>query len=136
MAQLLVSSTSMAIDGSIVNAAAQAVINSSSLSEGDKDELKRLESTHIMYELYSSEWDFYQAAYEGGVKLANEQQIFRHPREHEDDWRERVKRAHYHNYCERLVDFFTDFIYHETIDRQAGEGDDFFSTFIQNVDRK
>src|SRR5579864_5496826 len=100
---ILLNNASMAIDGDIVNASAQAVINDASLSEGDKNEIRRLETTHPMYDLYKGQWDFYLSAYEGGMKMANEKMIFRHPREHEDDWRERVKRSHYHNYCERLV---------------------------------
>lgn len=133
---ILLNNASMAVDGDIINASAQAVINNSTLSDKDKDEIKRLETTHPMYEQYKTEWEFYLAAYEGGTKMANEKMIFRHPREHEDDWRERVKRSHYHNYCERLVDFFTDFIYAETIDRNGGKGDDFFGEFIQDVDKK
>jgi hypothetical protein len=58
------------------------------------------------------------------------------PREHAEDYQERVKRAHYHNYCERLVDFFTEFIFAETIDRNGGNQDAFFDEFIKDVNKK
>lgn len=124
------------VNGDMVSQGAEQVLNSASLSANNKKEFERLQATHELYTLYAKNWDFYLAAYEGGDKFANEQNIFRHPREHEDDWRERVKRAHYHNYCERLVDFFTDFIFAETIDRTAEDTDNFFGQFISDVNKK
>jgi hypothetical protein len=124
------------VNGDLVAAGTEMALQSATTPDEVKKEIARLRSTNALYDLYAPEWAFYLAAYEGGKSFTNESNIFRYPREHEDDWRERLKRAHYHNYCERLVDFFTDFIYCETIDRNGGEGNDFFGQFITNVNRK
>lgn len=124
------------VNGDIVAAGAELGLASATTPDPLKQEIARLRSTNALYDVYAPEWSFYLAAYEGGREFANENNIFRYPREHEDDWRERLKRAHYHNYCERLVDFFTDFIYCETIDRNGGKNNDFFGQFITNVNRK
>lgn len=103
---------------------------------GDSEELKRLRSTHTLYELYVQQWSLYLGAYEGGPDFANEQNIFRHFRENEDDFRDRTRRIHYLNYCEPIVDFYTNFIFSETIDRDGGDAKDFFQDFILDVNRK
>jgi len=101
---------------------------------GDSAELKRLRSTHAVYNVYSPHWDLCLAAYEGGPDFANEAHIFRHFRENEDDFRDRSKRLHYINYCDQLVDFYTNFIFSETIDRNGGSNQDWYDKFVQDVD--
>ena len=79
--------------------------------KGDKDkrEIERLRGACALYQKYVPLWQFYLAAYEGGKDFASPSNIFRHPREHPDDFNERAKRLYYHNYCYPLVDFFTTF---------------------------
>jgi hypothetical protein len=107
--------------------------------QGDKEakEIERLRSTHNVYKIYADQWETYLGAYEGGPDFANSNNIFRHFRENEQDFIDRAKRLHYINYCEQLVDFFTNFIFSETIDRNAGTGDtSFYEDFCKNVDNK
>jgi hypothetical protein len=104
--------------------------------DSDSVEIQRLRSTNPLYDEYKPRWDYYLASYEGGEAFANENNIFRHPREHVDDFKDRVKRIHYLNYCERLVDFFTDFIFSETIQRDGGANIDLYTKFIDDVNKK
>lgn len=107
--------------------------------QGDKEakEIERLRSTHNLYKVYADQWETYLGAYEGGPEFASSNNIFRHFRENEQDFIDRAKRLHYINYCEQLVDFFTNFIFSETIDRNAGDGDTaFYEEFCENVDNK
>jgi hypothetical protein len=103
----------------------------------DKDtkEIERLRATNSLYSKYKPLWDFYLAAYLGGDRFANERNIFKHPREHPDDFKERAKRLFYHNMCYPLVDFYTTFIFAETIERTGGSFDE-YSDFIKDVNKK
>lgn len=102
---------------------------------GSSEELQRLRSTHSLYTEYVEHWDLCLSAYEGGPYFANERNIFRHFRENEDDFRDRARRLHYVNYCEQLVDFYTNFIYCETIDRDGGKNGDWYVEFCKDVDK-
>jgi hypothetical protein len=109
----------------------------SDISAADLAEINRLRSTHPTYDEYLGDWNFFVEAYEGGKSFAhNEDNLFKHPREHKDDYRERLKRSHYLNYCEPLVDFFTAFIFAETIQRNGGSSADFYNDFIRDVNKK
>lgn len=102
----------------------------------DLQEIRRLRSCNELYETYLPDWQFYLAAYEGGKAFVTNENIHRHPREHEDDYKERLVRAHYLNYCEPLVDFFTAFIFAETIQRNGGSNADWYNDFIKDVNKK
>jgi hypothetical protein len=102
----------------------------------EAQELKRLRSTNELYDKYKPEWDLNLAAYEGGKSVMKTEYVARHPREHVDDYNERLKRLHYHNYCERLVDYRTDFIFGETIQRDGADEQEWYTTFLTNVNRK
>lgn len=123
---------------SVINVQANDVgaVGTNAQEDTNKKEIERLEKPNKTYEQFAPLWQFYLNAYEGGEAFANEFNLFRHPREHPDDFQERTKRVYYHNYCEPLVDFFTGFIYAETIQRDFGELKDFFTGFINNVNRK
>ena len=99
-------------------------------------EIERLRSKSDLYNSYAPLWHFFLQAYEGGRAMAAVEHIFRHPREHPDDFQERAKRLYYHNYCYPLVDFFTTFIYTETIQRSGGKSNDWFNEFIKDVNQK
>jgi hypothetical protein len=102
----------------------------------DAQEIRRLRSVHELYDRYKKEWDLCLSAYEGGPDFANAENLHRHPREHEEDFKERANRVHYQNYCDVLVDFFTDFIYAETIQRDGGTNSDFYTKFLTDVNKK
>src|SRR3954462_8556296 len=82
-------------------------------------ELKRLPSTNECYDKYADRWEFYLSAYEGGEAFACAKNLFKHQRENNEDFNDRAKRVHNNNYCETLVDFFTNFIFAERIDREG-----------------
>lgn len=113
-----------------------SVTNKNGLTAEQDAELKRLRAQHELYAIYAPQWNLYLAAYEGGPDFASEDNIFKHVRENNEDFNDRAKRLHYLNYCEPIVDFFTNFIFSETIDRDGGEQEKFFQEFIKNVDLK
>jgi hypothetical protein len=86
--------------------------------------------------LYGPEWELYLSAYEGGPDFCKADNLFKHTRENTEDYIDRVNRLHYLNYCEPLVDFFTNFIFTETIARDGGTNQPFYLDFINNVNRK
>jgi hypothetical protein len=104
-----------------------------------KTERDRLESTHDLYQKYSPHWRFYVSAYEGGPDFLTKENLFRHVRENADDHTERHSRIHNLNYCEPLVDFFSNFIFSETIERNVGESGkdaEFYKMFTADVTRR
>lgn len=99
-------------------------------------EIQRLRMKNPLWSIYAPEWDLYLAAYEGGPEFACARNIFKHQRENPDDFSDRTRRVHYFNYCEPLTDFFTNFIFTETIQRDGGSNADFYGTFIADVNKK
>ena len=106
------------------------------IAPGIRTEIDRLRKVHELWVIYAEKWNLYLAAYEGGTSIVNEQHLFRHPRENIEDYRERLARAHYTNYCEVLVDFFSNYIFSETIDRNGGDNALFTNEFLKDVDRR
>jgi hypothetical protein len=105
-------------------------------STADQEEIKRLRLQHALYKQYKPLWDFYLSAYEGGTDFTTGDNLFRHVRENEQDYQDRVQRLHNINYCEPLVDFFTNFIFSESIDRSGGSDSPFYTDFISNVNKR
>lgn len=101
-----------------------------------KAEIDRLRTTHELWRVYAPEWELYLSAYEGGPDFTHENNCFKHVRENQEDFKDRVARLHYLNYCEPLVDFFTNFIFAETIHRDGGKNSDFYQAFIKDVNRR
>lgn len=102
-------------------------------------EIKRLRSVHPYYAETAREWDFFLSAYEGGKEFAGGHNLFKHIRENDDDFEERVKRCHNLNYCEPIIDFFTNFIFSEPIDRNGGSTPSdrkFFDRFLNDVNKR
>jgi hypothetical protein len=127
------------IDAKALNAQAGRAIGNATMTEGDKKEINRLRSCNGTYDKFKPEWDLELSAYEGGEGFACKANLNRYPRENEQDFEARAKRLHYINYCAPLVDFFTTFIFSETIQRDGGKDADvlnFYSDFKTNVNRK
>lgn len=99
-------------------------------------EIERLRSVHEVYDIMFPEWSLYLAAYEGGPAMANAANLHKHQRENEEDYNDRVKRVCYSNYVGQIVDFFANFIYTETIQRNGGKNETWYQDFIKNVDRR
>lgn len=102
----------------------------------DKERIEQLRQKGFLYADSYDQWRFFLTAYEGGSGFANRENLFKHSREHDDDFADRVKRVHNFNYCEPLVDFFTNFIFSESIDRNGGPDESFFRDFRKNVNKK
>jgi hypothetical protein len=102
----------------------------------DQAEIKRLKAANDTYMTYRPLWDFYLAAYEGGQSFAKADNIFKHPREHPQDFDDRARRLYYHNFCFPLVDFFTTFIFTETIQRDGAENTKWYNDFTSNVNNR
>jgi hypothetical protein len=106
-------------------------------SEQEKTEIKRLRMQNPLYKIYEPEWKKYLDCFEGGPDILSINYIYQHQRENDLDYQDRVRRAHYFNYCEILVKFFTRFIFGETIQREADAANrDWYEAWSKNVDRK
>lgn len=99
-------------------------------------EILRLRETHDLWKLFNPQWAFYLSAYEGGQSFTTAENLFKHQRENSADYDDRVQRLHYFNYCAPLVDFFTNFIFSETIHRDGGSDQKFYEDFSKNVNMK
>lgn len=98
-----------------------------------REEIKRLSTTHPLYADYYPLWQFYLSAFEGGTSFANADNLHKHMRENQEDFKSRCERIHYTNYCAPLTTFFTDFIFSDTIQRDGGSKPDFFTSFVSDV---
>lgn len=110
---------------------------SNGVGSREKKEIERLRSQHPDYKARIDHWMFLLRAYEGGPQYIDETTIFKHQREHNEDYQDRLKRAEYQNYCQPIVDFAGEFIFAQPVERNADrtiKGE--FDTFIKNVDRR
>lgn len=105
-------------------------------NSGDEDELKRLRSANPIYEELRPEWELYLAAYTGGPKMITPENLFRHVRENQEDYLDRTKRIDYWNYCGPIVDYYTNFLFSEMIQRDGGSDAEFYQRFKSNVDKR
>lgn len=105
-------------------------------TEQDKEEILRLRSRSADYLAHAKPWMFYLLSYEGGPDYISSETIFKHMREHDEDYRDRLARAIYQNYCQPLVDFVPEFIYSQPIERKPPDTlSKAFEAFKKNVDR-
>ena len=104
--------------------------------ERDLEEIKRLQSSRSDYDAKVDDWQFMLRSYEGGFEYVGQDTLFTHTREHKDDYAARLKRAHFQNYCQPIVDFVPDFIYQSPIERQPDAANRAaFGPFVKNVNR-
>lgn len=61
--------------------------------------------------------------------------IFRHLRETDAKWKQRVERGYYFNYVESVVELFTAFLFHHPIDRSAGSLTEDFEEIYKDADK-
>lgn len=105
-------------------------------TDKNRKEIDRLRRTSPEYDQHLQHWRFCLKAYEGGPSYIGEDTLFKHTREHWMDYQDRLKRAHYANYCQPLVDFVPEFIFNNPIDRVPPEDlIDEYEQFKHNVDR-
>lgn len=87
-------------------------------AEKEQREIARLRSKGQEYIENELHWKFLMASYEGGRNYSSETNLFKHQREHRRDYDDRLKRAHYTNYCQPLVDFVPEYIFSQGVERQ------------------
>lgn len=104
--------------------------------EREKTEMDRLRMAHELFTFMAPEYDLFLSAYEGGRDMLTANHLFRHPRENIEDFQERLKRAHYVNYIDQIVSYFSNYIFSETIDRDGADNSGFTDEFLPNVDRR
>lgn len=102
----------------------------------DSKEIKRLRSKHKYYAKHEENWKFMLRAYEGGPDYIAEDTLFKHQREHREDYNDRLKRAHYQNYCQSLVDFVPEYIFSQDVERNPpADVHDEYELWKVDVDR-
>jgi hypothetical protein len=104
--------------------------------EAAQREIERLRSEHADYTVAKDRWWYLLRAYEGGPDYVSHDTLHKHQREHPEDYRDRLVRAVYANYCQPLVDFVPEFIYSQGVNRKAPKPlIEVFDKFKANVDR-
>jgi hypothetical protein len=83
------------------------------------EKIERLRSKCADYENNIQQWLFMLRSYEGGPDYVSSDTLFQHRREHSTDYAHRLKRAHYQNYCQPLVDFVPEYIFSQGVEREA-----------------
>ena len=124
--------------GSVFTTALQAGATDPTVaqSEAEKKEIERLRQKHPDYQNNEEHWQFLLSSYEGGPGYVCTDTLFKHQREQNDDFKDRLKRAHYQNYCQPIVDFVPEYIFNHPIERDAkGEVKPLFDKFALDVDR-
>lgn len=93
-----------------------------------------LKQTHPLYAQFQREWEFYADSYIGGDAYTKKAYLFRHARETNIDYADRVARATYLNLVRKQIDIYAAFIFKDPIDRETNDQD--FKVFEDNADRK
>ena len=92
------------------------------------------ERRHPLYSDLAAEWEFYRDSVKGGKDYLNAGHLFSHRLEsQDDDFDERKKRAYYLNFCDEVVELYTNFIMREKIERPE---DDTLEEFRKDVDNR
>lgn len=140
MSGLPISTYEIKDNAAVVTAGAafvDAVENKTPDGPSDEEaEIRRLRRKHTDYEKTEDHWRFMLRAYEGGPNYVGEDTLFRHQREHKADYHDRLRRAHYQNFCQSLVDFVPEYIFSQDVERDAPEDvHDEYELFKVDVDR-
>ena len=63
-------------------------------------------SRYTMYHTFNRWWKFYLDSYEGGEDYLEARYLFRHAKESEDGFLDRIRRSYYYNFCRTVVDTY------------------------------
>lgn len=95
--------------------------------------------THPEWDDYNDYWNFLYASYKGGFEYVSEDVVdnylFSHRLETDADFLKRKERAYYLNYCRRIIDNYTNFIFAEGKSIQRST-DPELNSFFENTDGK
>ena len=95
------------------------------------------DSRHEFHRAFLNRWRFYLDSYEGGQDYLEAGYLFRHFRENELDYRDRLMRSYYYNFCKTVVDAYIAQIFHQSngIFRDDGGTRD-YARFLSDIDGK
>jgi len=96
-----------------------------------------VEGRHAMYEQLCRCWTFYLDSYEGGEDYLRANYLFRHVKEDEEDFRDRIQRSYYYNFCRTVVNTYVAHLFRKANSiyrRGDDEGD--YEQFLSNVDAR
>lgn len=95
----------------------------------------RLAQTHPLYDAHQQSWLLYRDSYIGGTRyIENRAYLFKHFREDQGDYADRLRRAVYPNFCRRVIDTYNAFIFREPISRVPHGDDAAFKAFESDAD--
>lgn len=92
---------------------------------------------HAEYKNRSLDLNFFFQCYEGGKEVLTTGHIFKHIREHDEDYADRVRRAYYFNYVADGIDVYASHIFKHPITREVKDntiGDERLQEFIASGD--
>jgi len=91
-------------------------------------------SRHPMFHTFCRWWKFYLDSYEGGEDYLEANYLYRHNKESEEDFQDRIERSYYYNFCRAVVDTYIANLYRNpnAIYRDLELPD--YRQFIQDVD--
>jgi len=96
-----------------------------------------VQRTYQMYEEFCRWWTFYLDSYEGGEDYLRANYLFRHVKEDEGDFRDRIQRSYYYNFCRTVVDTYVAHIFRKanSIYRRGDDEKD-YERFLSDVDAR
>ena len=114
-----------------------------------------VEQPHRVYKQYAGFWDFLMESYEGGkdyigeyintgqkvyaggseVKMTQRTHLFRHKKERDDDFKQRVNMSYYYNFCAPIIDIYTNHLFKNPITEDWGSIEKLIEYRKENIDR-
>ena len=91
------------------------------------------ERTHPLFDENIDSWEFYEKSVQGGMAYLEEDYLMSHRLEHSDDFEQRKTRAYYLNFCDEVIQTFTNYILKEPVERPD---DTTLEEFRQNTNNK
>jgi len=90
-----------------------------------------------MYEEFCRWWDLYLDSYEGGEDYLGANYLYRHVKEDESDFRDRIQRSYYYNFCGTVVDTYVSHVFRKanSIYRRGDDGGE-YERFLSDVDAR
>ena len=92
-----------------------------------------LAQRHPLYTANQEDWVFYNDSYIGGRRYTEGEALFPHFREAPQQYQDRRKRAYYVNFCAKVVDIYTAFVFKDEPSRTTDDPD--LLEFFDNADR-
>lgn len=123
-----------------------------------------VENPHEIHKKYSRYWDFLLNSYEGGIDyctadipgtlsndntmssmitfngkpltLASNNNLFKHKKERDEDYQDRIKQSYYLNFCAPIIDIYTNHLFKQPITEEFGSIEQYIEPRRNNIDRK